>query len=733
MDFRSSKYRNKIWTLFTLVMLLVPVIIPVQALLSQAEEVAENSRRKVVVLIIDNLRLSDLQDRNLANFWRIIGSGGFGLMNTRTKSLAPANRASTYLTIGMGAQVQIPDQENKVFNSKKAGPLFGIVNQDAEALKILIGKEYPNYVFGKTGETAKQNGITVALIGNADTERSLRESALIAIDSGGKIELGNVDQGLLMKDPDFPWGYRTDPARLLADSLAALKLSDLVFIDFGDTARAVEAEYRGQMDRAGLSKIRLEAVRNADSFLGELLRKTEDNNAVLIVISPTPSAGKILPGEEVLTPVIIYKKGQTPGVLVSKTTKRPGLVANIDISPTILKELGIKIIGRHFSGEEIITIPDQASFQTVSGNLSEYTNLKRSRYVIHGLYVTILVLALAALYFPGLWGRGIISGRGGRVLVVMVLTIPAASFLVPTVFKNKNIYLDLLLIGLATLGSGIFFSRNFSRTLAAMAWLSLGTSIYLITDLLTGTGSLLKTPLGFTDVFTGGRYYGINNDCMGILLGSTVFAMFYFLDRLKANKWVRLAFAVGVMGLVILSQTPGYGANVGGTIAAMTTGVIAVIVLAAGKTIKKGNLIAIVIVVLMAELVIAYLDILSGPQTHAGKTVQLLISQGSGKFLEVVKAKLSLFGLMLILPPWNILLGAQVYVYYLYKKRFNSFFQDIRQAFPVLSGSFAVILFGGLVTFVFNDTGVIATALMFTYLTMPLGIMVNHFMNTENA
>jgi len=42
----------------------------------------------------------------------------------------------------------------------------------------------------------------------------------------------------------------------------------------------------------------------------------------------------------------------------------------------------------------------------------------------------------------------------------------------------------------------------------------------------------------------------------------------------------------------------------------------------------------------------------------------------------------------------------------------------------VLAGFFEVILYGGLVAFIFNDTGVIATAMMLTYLTIPLGVLL---------
>jgi len=714
--------------LFALMLMLWTMV----CLSGSAAAAAESPEHKVIVFIVDNITLPDLQSNQLPVFKEIIKSGGFGLMNTRTKPLLSTNRTSAYLTVGMGAQIQVRDEDVCISNTQNMGHLYQMAILNAGFLNEIVGKQYPNNSPGKIGEAARQYGKKISLVGNADTDKPQREAALMAMDSRGNLGMGNTGRDLLVPDTRFPWGYRTNTVKLLADSLSALKMADILFIDFGDTARVGEAERRAKQVVPGLAQLRAEAMKNADNFLGELLGRTDSQNVVLMIISPTSFTRGISHVNRNLTPIIIYEKGGPVGVLTSNTTRRTGLVSNIDIGPAIIAGTGLKLGAMGFLGEQITIIPDKNNFQTVVRNLSGYINLKKSRYAIHSMYVLLLITALTVIYLPGLKGVRLINERAGRAFGVMVLALPAFTFFVPAVIRD-HYYVGLVLIGTGTVLTGILLSGDLHRALAGMAWLSLATSSYIIVGLLTHSISMLSTPLGFNDIFAGGRYYGINNDCMGIMLGSTIFAMFYFFEEFKLSRHFKIALAAVVMSLMVLSQTPGYGAKVGGTIAAMTVGVAAIMVLSNEHPLKKKNIIVTIIIVFMIEILIAYLDNGYGQPTHAGKTIRVLISQGPGKFFEVLQQKLGLFRIMLVLPPWNIILGAEVYIIYAVQKRFNRVLKEIRRKFTVLSGSFEVILYGGLVAFGFNDTGVIATALMFTYLTIPAGVLMLNQVNTDQG
>lgn len=694
---------------------------------------AQPGGKKAVIFIVDNMAFSDLLDERLHNFQKIIKSGGIGLMNTRTESIVDSDRASAFLSIGMGIRTEVPEpgqilyvvQEPLNAPKNSAGPVFfRLVNKQSQALQLFVDSEYPNYRPGRIGETADNHKLKVALVGNSDTDRPHREALLMAMDARGVVGMGNVGKELLSKDPRFLGGHRTDTERLYMYTLEALRRNDIVFVDFGDIFRLWQSAGKTGAVLSVSSELKHDVMESADSFLGRLLSSL-DKNTVLMIISPTPPPTEVSSINKNLTPIIIYHPGQPAGVLTSDTTRRQGLVSNIDLAPSLFHMLGINSdLG--FLGDKIRTVPDRDNLQTVAGNLSDYINLKKARYGLHAFYVTVLIMAMGALYLPAFKSGTYVPAAVQRVLASMVAALPAAGFIVPSLVATGVYYETLLIIGLAVILLSAVMSTHESRTLHGIGLVSLVTAGFIITDLLLGTQWLERTPLGFDDVFMGGRYYGINNDSMGILLGSASFATFFWLEKLRPNKFISVLVGITVFFVVIISLTPVFGANVGGTIAAMSTGVVAVSFLAAGKPLNTKQVVITVVFVFLVELIIAYLDYRSGGPTHAGKVMGTLLNGGfSEKFLEVLSSKVSLFALMLVVPPYNILLAVQFYIFFAIKKKYSDWRAGLGRRVPVLSGWQEVIFYGGVVAFVFNDTGVIATALMLTYLTIPLGVLFN--------
>lgn len=715
--------------IFILVSILIILMISVWP-----ADAAGSSPKKAVVLILDNLSFSDLLDARYTNFHQIIKAGGIGLMNTRTESMVEADRASAYLSIGMGIRAYVPKTDDllslvKQPSSGSEGAAQGfvrLINERSEALREFISREYPEYIPGRLAETAKSYGLKVALIGNADTDKPHPEALLMAADVKGIVETGTMGRELLMRDARFLGGYRTDTEQLYRYTVEAVKKNDIIFVDYADLFRLNESRKSSiNLPERTFTEMKQNVIGEADKFAGRLLNSKNRQDMVLIIISPTPPPSSVYSVNRNLAPIIIYQQDQPTGVLTSSTTRLNGVVSNIDIAPTLFRKLGFER-NLNFLGEAITTIPDDDNLQTVSDNLSEYITLKKSRYGIHAIYVVLLVMALAVLFLPIIKGKRAAPAVVRRALAAMVVVLPAAGFIVPVLYKINTYYEMIALVGLTTVTAGVLMSKNDARTVCGMAMVSMITAAFIVTDMLLGTQLLLHTPLGFDDVFMGGRYYGINNDSMGILLGSTVFATFYWLERLKLNRFFAVLTGLAVFTAVILSQSPGYGANVGGTIAAMSTGVIAIIFLVSGKPIYFKQVAFTVVLVFIAELAIAYIDYRSGGPTHAGKVMGTLLTQGFGvKFMEILSSKLSLFGLMLVIPPYNILVAVQIYLFFITKTRLSGYLRDLSVQHSLFSGWREVIFFGGLVAFFFNDTGVIATALMFTYLTMPLGVLIN--------
>lgn len=718
----------------------IKIILPVMAvmiiLLLSAPVTVNGSEdtdgRKVVVFLLDGLSLSDLD--NFPNLKDLADHSGVGLINTRTKSLTTVNRASGYLTMGMGVRIQVAEPAGgyKIDSSPVEGSgqrsISTLRNVDSEVLNEIVYRNYPKYTLGKLGELAKQYGIKVALVGNSDTDRPDNDATLLAMDKSGLIPFGNTSPSLLVKDSQYAWGSRTNPEKLLNSTLEVLTLSDLTFIDFGDTARVSAAVKRDLYDHEQIMELKSQALTNADFFLGRLLKTVDWQKTVLIIVSPTPPLNEPAMVNNSLAPIIIYDKNQAPGVLNSNTTRRTGLAANIDIGPTIFAKLGYDPEKMNFIGESITTLPSSDNLGIVANNLDEYLRVKTSRYIVHGIYVILLLAALITLYLTIFKLHIMVSPRMMRALAVMTIAWPAAALLATAAAQAQLYYLYLALACLLTVLLGWFLSKTSAAAVAGMGWLSLSTALFLLIVTLIGLRFLYNTPLGFNDVFSGGRYYGMNNDCMGLLLGSTVFAMFYWFHRIGLKRPLRVIIGLAWLLAVIVTQTPGLGANVGGTIAAMTTGVVTLMILAFNRPLQKRWVVATVALVFTVELGIAYFDYLNGSQTHAGKVWGALLSEGFGtKFAEILKSKLSLFGVMLILPPWNILFGAELYICFLIKQKMQHIRGFVEKSHPAQFNSFEAIFYSGIVAFAFNDTGIIATAIIFTYLTMPLAAVLSEY------
>lgn len=646
---------------------------------------------KVIVLIIDDLGIEDLSNDKLHNFNRIGKSGIVGLMNTRTRSLGSQNRAAAYLTIGMGLRVEALQNW-----------------QNTKTLIDNLKRQYPNHISGKLGEVANQNGKTIALLGNSDTEMGQNLALLAAMDGAGSVDSAVME---------------TDSEALLNSIETAVKVNDIIFVDFGDTTRVAEAREKLGLKGRNLDLLRGEALKRADLFLGEIVKIVDKQNAVLLVISPTSIADNKFTGIKNLSPVFIHKKGAAKGVLTSNTTRRDGLISNIDIAPGIFEFLGLGTSKMQFTGEEITVAASVNPIYTIKMNYKNYAEIKMFRYIVHGYYVLLLALIVYLNFLPLIQNRQQTNLRLSRSLTVMIIAIPVISGV--TAVMLKDLVAVVVAFNVLLFFTGYMFSAKNKTAISSIAYISLVTSGLIIWDVLNGFGYLLKTPLGFNDVFTGGRYYGINNDLMGILLGSVVFGLFRALERFLTGRSAQIVISAGVMFLVFLSQTPVFGANVGGTIAAIITGAVALIILVTGRCPSIKEIMMVVAGALAAELVVSFTDTLSGIQTHAGKAAASLLSENfTGHLLEIISSKLRVFVAMLLLPPWNLIFFVQLY---LYRKIFlikSSEIKKIEIKSPLVFNSFAIIFCGAGAVFVFNDTGIIAAAMMLIYLTAPLGIML---------
>lgn len=299
---------------------------------------------------------------------------------------------------------------------------------------------------------------------------------------------------------------------------------------------------------------------DAAAALREVLGALGSGRTMVIVFSPNPSARMNAIGDEV-TPLVLAEgradrllaraSGPTPS-LTSDTTRRDGLVANVDVAPTVLTFFGIPVPaemdGRPIRGAGSVDLYALHRLHLEQRRIRLPVQLGEVSFT-----ALLLVLAVPALLAAG---RGALSARLVAVMRWLVLcgaglsVVLLAGGLLPRL--TYAVVVPYLLLATAALGS------------LAMAWGgrgpmapfvlvgAVGLSLVLV-DALFG-GRAFATPLLGGTAFDGVRFYGLPNAFIATVLASALFVA----AALPAAPGFLVLVAAG-----LVAGLPPLGANVG--------------------------------------------------------------------------------------------------------------------------------------------------------------------------
>lgn len=705
----------------------------------------EGDDKKAIILILDMASLEELLKSETPNIDLLLESGAIGLMNTRARS-SMSNKGSTYLSLGMGVRTLASIHGGQAFEREQMCPLSsnklvpeyvtaadlyklytGKTPSDGEIINIAIGDIEktalgitPNNQVGLLGKIAKAEGLVIGAIGNSDLNSPAREFTMLAMDENGVIPFGYVGSDLLTADAEVLGGIKLNPERLLEETERILPHVDILFIDYGDTAR-IQGTDRLTADSVREEQ-KIKAIERADSFLGQIIGKVDPEKTLFMVITPNPSKEMVNQGNFALTPAIMSGPGIEKGLLTSSTTRRAGLVTNFDFGPTVLNFFGTAEL-KSFIGEPMRAIKSETPAQVLLNNQAQILYLRKYRSVFHWSFIILIGIILAGFYLPRFtkW-----TGLPDKLLKYLSLTVIAIPLTMMTVslFGYKSIIFDLIYVFGGAFIIACILNKIFSQSLMTMAVLGFTTSILLLIDIYFAGKWMIISPLG-SDAIAGGRFYGIGNDYMGILLGSTLLSIFSLFHLHKINKPIMAVCVTSYMFLVIAALSPFFGANIGGALSAMSITLLSLLTIF-DKKFSPRKIIIIVVGVIVGIMGLAALDALFNPNpTHAGKALQSLITGGWSIFVQIIGSKLGQVFWNLIHASWNVILFSQVILTVLLYRYKSDVLIKVREGYPNLFKGFIVILSGGLVVFLFNDTGTIAAALILTYLFIPLGMLIN--------
>lgn len=703
---------------------------------------AEKQEKRAVILVMDYIDVADFCQADTPNLDRLVAKSGTALINIRTKSRLPS---SSYLSLASGSRVgSIPNAEFS-FNSSEgvgelpnifidrnsppsAGKLYqlftglpappeGLVNLYIEPLKKYAGKHNPSFTPGQLAALAEDCGLKTAALGNADTINSVdRNIVLLAMNEAGQVYEGDVSANLLEKDKQSLAGVRSQQQILLDKIDDSLKKADIVFVDLGDSSR-VEKSRANCADEV-LVQHRKHAIERNDELLGQLLARLDLQKTMLVILVPNPHKDMVLAGNFGLTAFIMYQPGKETGLLTSPTTRRSGLVNSSDFLPSILAFFNPESIYQN-SSMKVVPAMDN-SLEKLEQDLGFFVRLRASRSPLHYSFI-----ALALLSFLGVVCLACNIKTKWKsfwlFLFYTSLSIPLV-FMFLSFLAYPSISWSIIMALAASMVLALLLQLIFRDSANALLFLTAAVALLTLADGLRGSPLMLLSPLG-SDAIAGGRFYGIGNDYMGVLIASSVIALSLLLAKLKLSHRVRMLIALPFLLLVAFTiGHPAYGANVGGLITALVAaGVLVMFMLEQRLHFKQ--LLAIGVLAVLGVLIVAFLDSWLNPNpSHAGKTIKLLISSEPGIFLSIIRTKLGILGSTIYHSVWSIvlLLGIIVLAFIWRKKPIMALKEAKPEVLPIIN----TLLITAATVFLVNDTGVIAAALIFLYLLSCLGILL---------
>ncbi len=735
----------------------------------------EFRKKKVLLITLDKMLLDDLLTCGGPLLHSILEESAVSLMNVNTAGL-PGTEGG-YATIGAGARLQGHWAARLAFNrgdswqGSTAEALYrrhtGVQNIPPGAvihpywmnLVVLNRKRpYPAHV-GALGETLRLNGLSAAVLGNADTDEPGRQAVTIAMDSLGSVHLGDVGSTLLRKNDYFPFGLSSDPAAYLEAMQGIWEESSLIVMEWGDSSR-IDA-YREHLPEGRREQLLKSSLGEFDQLLAGILAYL-DHNVLFVLLSPSPPQGGTVNGQR-MTPLVVYEPSRREGGLIrSSTTRRPGIVANIDIAPTVLKHLGLEA-PFFLWGAPLELIPAPGHLETLREISTHTARVYQLRpFVIRGFILSLIITSLLGVlavmtrlkaFYPL------------RYLHCVLLNFPAVLLLAaafpqfPAADIRHSIFL-LFFIALPLIIPALLLMRR--NLTACFAYSGLLICAMLIFDLWQGGVLISRSLLGY-DPISGARFYGLGNEYMGVLVGSFILGAIS-LFSLPAPPGQRVIPGLNILKgcffgavsllLVFMLASPVYGANFGGAVTAgfaLAVALGGLLLLPRGKKIsikafcqaqeKKGHntdieekgggwfypprLAITGLLVLFITITALFVYFLNAPGggdhvSHLGRTWELVRSDGLSELRNVVLRKMEMNFKLIRYSLWSrVLLGfiALLTILYYYPVGLMS---SIFKREPYFKAILGAAILGSFVAFCLNDSGVVAAATIMLYGGLPL-------------
>jgi hypothetical protein len=349
----------------------------------------------------------------------------------------------------------------------------------------------------------------------------------------------------------------------------------------------------------------------------------------LVIATQSPPEAAILP----LLPIGVAGLEGEPAGLTSDTTNLPGMVAGIDIAPTVLDHLGIEI-PEEMKGQVMRSDGerDPASLTPFRDRLDDLGPRRTPALALLGVAWLALLLAWGAI--AGLTSARLPVRRIGGLSILWIPTM----ILVPAAMGNPSREVEYAVIVFGCLGLGWLSDRLLPWPRAPLIPAIVGLSAITI-DLALGSHLITRSILGPNPGY-GSRFYGVGNELksglMVLLLAGLGAAM---TGRAKSKGAAGIVLAAGLVLGVILGSGR-LGAGVGAAIIVASASAVAAMMMLPGSMSAKRIAILAVSPVIGLALLFALDALTAGGQGHLSNSV-LSLDSPSG-FIETVERRSTL-------------------------------------------------------------------------------------------
>jgi len=723
-----------------------------------AAVVSKQSVQRVTIVLAPYLLWEDLTPATTPALMRLAENGAIGAANVRarvrvaggipspTESAlcisagawalpSPDSLASFVATESFEGSGTASDAYRRVYGEALGSARIGYLG--LPQVQRFNESESSDAFVGVLGQAVADAGGLTAAIGNSDvgypntTLRFERPAAVVGADLDGRVNAGDVSAALLMESVRSPYGRQTDLSwfgavvRRVDQLTSSHRGPSLVVLDPGDLTRAREFASRATTESARTQRVA--ALRTLDAVVA-LAAKSAGDDGVVIVVSQALSTSQ--GGDpEGLGPCIVSGPGFT-GYLTSASTHRAGIVTNLDVTATVLDQLGItrpvEVLGNPMSA---VAGPPTVAARVahLHGMNAAATSIEAAKATVLNIYIGFAVLLLLVSAFvvsrAHLW-HAAMAGRVAAIVqgaVLLALAIPIASWLMFLVIR----YPATAVVAVLTL-----LGVSLVLWLIALAlWKWSGTRIPVIALMSLTVFVILAeqyfgAPLSFVSFFgysplPAARFYGMGNEAASILFGASLAGLALVLDEWSTASWAPLArrYGVAVLGVLVVgtAAAPFLGANVGVAIWGVV-GYGLAWMLMNGRRITWRTVAIMLVGVVLIIAAFAAIDLLGGgEQTHLGRSLSSAGQGGVGQLWTIAVRKAETNIRVFTRTNWSWVLVAVLAFLGFMRFRPQGDFADALAESPRYADAITVTLVAGALAFFTEDSGIVIPALIMLY------------------